>query len=181
MTIVNHHKMHYERLLPYTRDRSMLMLGATTIHPQFYPPEEWFGLTSYQSLDPDGGDITRSLTEDLSDMYEQFGVVWNLGTIEHIWDVHSAYSNAAKLVEVGGYFIGHAPVVKYRGHGICVAEDSAIMAFFAKNGFEHVEHWHMASQLGEIMWHVEKKVESRLGDLDHPTQIFDNNKKTPIV
>jgi len=184
MTLIDQHKEHYKRLLPYTEGRSMLMLGATTYHPQFNPPKDWFKLTSYQSMDPQAGDennLQRSLVDDCSDLYESFGVVWNLGTIEHIWDVHTAYSNAAKMVEVGGYYIGHAPCAKYFGHGINVTERLAIKAFFDKNGFEQMDAWETANAYGHIYWNVHKKVESRLGDLDHPTQVFENNAKTPIV
>ena len=57
MTLVHQHAHFYERMLPYTEGRSMLMLGATTVHPKYDPPKDYFKLTDYKTLDPDGGDL----------------------------------------------------------------------------------------------------------------------------
>ena len=181
MTLIDQHAQFYEKLKPFCKDKSMLMLGAATYHPQFNPPKDYFGLSLYETMDPDGGDLERSLVDDCSDLYEQYDIVFNLGTIEHIWDVHTAYSNAAKMVKVGGYYFGHAPCAKYFGHGINVTAKLAIKAFFDKNGFEEIEAWETGTAYGHIYWNIHKKVESRLGDLDHPSQVFENNAKTPIV
>ena len=44
------------------------------------------------TLDPDGGDITFRLEDRIMAQYEEkFDTVFNLGTIEHIWDSHAAW------------------------------------------------------------------------------------------
>jgi hypothetical protein len=67
-----------------------------------------------------------------------FDTVFNLGTLEHIWDVHSAFTNTAKIVNLGGNYIGHHPVAGWEGHGIHVTDWKYIQKFFLMNGFSEV-------------------------------------------
>lgn len=139
--------------------------------------QDVFGVTEYKTLDPDGGDYAVDLTGDLSHMYEKWDVVFNLGTIEHIWDAHTAYCNAARMVKVGGLFIGHAPVgPQYINHGIHLTNSKAILKFFENNGFRHLDHWHTERTL---LWQISVK-ESSVDQFRVPLQLWEKFKETNI-
>lgn len=172
--ITEQHRQDFDRLRPYCQGKRMLMLGRQ--ESTIGDPAALFGCAEYRTLDPDRGDYPLDLCGDLADQHQKWDVVFNLGTIEHIWDVHRAYSNAASLVRIGGYFLGHAPVRYYDSHGIHVTSAAAIMRFFAVNGFEHVEHWLTGRVL---LWHVEKKMAHQ--DLyQSPQQIYNHGRPAGI-
>lgn len=128
--ILPEHIPHFERLRPYYKG-TMLLLGDQ----EFAVPFK-FGCETY-TLDIQGNptikwDLTRPDTLALG----TYGSVFNLGTLEHIWDVHTAYCNVIRLIEVGGFYIGHHPVAGYEGHGIHVTDLQAILDFFEINGFK---------------------------------------------
>jgi len=150
--LIRKHIDHYNRLKSYCTGK-MLMLGNQ--YTNVGPATELFPCTEYKTLDPDGGDFPLDIQGDLSSMDEMWDTVFNLGTLEHVWDVHKAYGNAARMIKVGGYFIGHAPVENYNNHGIHVTNSEAILRFFSINGFEIVDSWKSDSVL---LWHVAKKI-----------------------
>lgn len=164
--LIKQHINHYQRIKPYCVGKTMLMLGNQ--YTKVGPAAELFELKEYKTLDPDGGDYAIDVQSDLSFMDQQWDVVFNLGTIEHVWDVHQAYSNSARLVKVDGYYIGHAPVENYNNHGIHVTNASAILKFFEMNGFELVEHWTSDST---ILWHVARKVK-HVTEFARPQQVW---------
>ncbi len=98
---------------------------------------------AYETLDPDGGTYRHDLSDhfETDSLREAFRTVFNLGTIEHIWDAHNAYVNSANMVVLGGHFLGHSPVAGWEGHGIHVTESRFILDFFRLNGFVILDHW----------------------------------------
>lgn len=136
--ILPEHRSHHQRLAALgVFTAPMLMLGNQD--DRTGEAESLFG--KYQTLDPDGGDIHADLAGDLSEYHGAFATVYNLGTIEHLWDCHRAYSNAARLVRLGGHFVGHSPVAGYEQHGVHVTAPEFILGFFRLNGFEIIAHW----------------------------------------
>lgn len=177
MCLLAQHITYYDRLKPYTKGGRMLMLGNQYNHTNLNP-NDLFGTIEYKTLDPDGGDYTNDIQSDLSFMEQQWDSVFNLGTLEHIWDIHTGYSNAAKLVKVGGYFIGHAPVENYPNHGVHVTTGDAIIKFFQINGFEHVHEFSYVDHrpvAGRILWHVAKKIE-HVTEFKRPQQVWVNGR-----
>ncbi len=164
--LIKKHQPHYERIKEYSAGKSMLMLGNQ--YSKIGSAQEIFETSEYKTMDPDGGDYPIDIQEDLSTMDESWDVVFNLGTIEHVWDIHQAYSNTARLVKVGGYYIGHAPVENYNNHGIHVTNANAILKFFTINGFEIVDYWTSDSL---ILWHIAKKI-SHQTEFERPQQVW---------
>jgi len=178
--IVEAHRMFYDRLRPYYTG-NMLMIGNQQI--EMGDPKEFFGVDSYKTLDPDGGDYARDLTGDLSDLESQFDCVMNVGTLEHIWDIHSAFCNAIKMVKVDGYFMCVHPVDKAKGHGIHVTEEWAILSFLEKNGFVYQDGFltdDSALRPGHqgivCLWTAHKKVNHVSDNFQVPLQIYENNQ-----
>lgn len=128
---------YLERLTPYFQPE-MLMLGRQS------NTSGWKFPCPYTTLDPDGGDLRIDLNEvidadgfDVLDkQHGRFQTVFNLGTLEHVWDAHSAYTNAARILKLGGIFINHAPVAGFEGHGVHITSAPFITSFFVLNGFE---------------------------------------------
>jgi hypothetical protein len=185
MAFVGWDVVNYRRCRPYTDGGSMLMLGnqlwgENVASTKIEPWREVFGVTSYQTLDMDGGDLQRDLDYPHEDLDQGWHTVMNIGTLEHCWDAHQAYSTAARMVRVGGYFIGHAPVRGFYQHGIHCTEARAISAFFIKNGFELCEEWQQ-DRGGEnlIQWLIVRKQQHRTV-LEKPKQIWVNGQDQGI-
>ena len=139
--ILPQHLPHFERLRDLGAFRSpMLMLGRQDSRIG-QPPRDFFGVDSYLELDPDGGDLPLDLAGDVSEHHGRFGTVFDLGTIEHLWDAHAAWSNAARLVAVGGVLVVHTPVAGWERHGAHVTDARFIRAFLLLNGFRIDAHW----------------------------------------
>lgn len=138
--ILSEHAEHHRRLFPFMRPRMLMLGNQQNVCGLKFPCE-------YEKLDPDGGDHKIDLNNPLSaegsattpakdfKLYDAFETVYNLGTLEHVWDVHQAYENAARMVKLGGFFIGHSPIAGYEGHGIHVTDWRRITDFFHLNGF----------------------------------------------
>lgn len=153
--ILREHLAHFERLRSLGAFRSpMLMLGNQECCVAA-SPRDFFGVGEYTTLDPDGGDLPVDLSSDCSEHHARFACVFNLGTIEHIWDVHEAYCNAARMVRVGGAFINHAPVGGWENHGVHVTSERFIRSFFSRNGFRIDASW-LATQSGAPLGEVSR-------------------------
>lgn len=100
-----------------------------------------WGATSVTSLDLDGGDIAVSLDGHLAHLAQRYDTVFNLGTLEHLWDVQRAWANALRMVRVGGYFLTHSPVGGYEGHGVHVTDWRFIAHFCTLNGCTALRQW----------------------------------------
>lgn len=191
MTIIKSHLNNYEKYREYYKN-PFLMLGNQDTNMDI-SPQEYFDVSIYKTIDPDGGDYI-DLTANLKELYNSFGTVFNLGTIEHIWDAHAAWSNALRLVKVGGYFVGVSPIHGYYRHGIHITDPVAILTFLQKNKFEVLDHYishkkgwaintieeAMNSKRATndiLLWYAAQKIE-HLENLSPPTQIWNNGKNT---
>jgi 2-polyprenyl-3-methyl-5-hydroxy-6-metoxy-1,4-benzoquinol methylase len=163
--LIKKHLEYYKKLKPYCTGK-MLMLGNQ--YSKVGNAKDLFQCKEYKTLDPDGGDFLYDIQSDLSSMDEQWDTVFNLGTLEHVWDAHRGYGNAARMVKVGGYFIGHAPVENYNNHGIHVTNCNAILTFFKINGFKIVDYWKSDSVL---LWHIAEKITHQT-EFRRPQQVW---------
>lgn len=116
-----------DKLKPFMKGE-MLMLGDQEYMVDYRFPCE------VKTMDIQG---KATFIHDLNKPFKgEFDTVFNLGTLEHIWDVHSAFKNTANMVKVGGRFIGHHPVAGWEGHGIHITDWKYIRQFFLNNGFD---------------------------------------------
>lgn len=162
MAMVGWDVANYTRSKPYTQGKSMLMLGNQFWSSDVPPHAEIYGTTEYTTLDLDNGDIQRDLDTDLSDLSESYDVVNNIGTLEHVWNVHQAFGNAAMMVKTGGYYLGTHPTVNFPGHGIHITDRRAIRKFFEHNGFEIKDDWMQDRGAGDwVYWIIAHKLEHR--------------------
>jgi len=184
VTIHPHHIPDLERLSQYMQP-PMLMLGAHgSAIPGFKTAGEYFAQWvggKYFEVDLDGGHWRRDLNEDLR-FPTCYGTVFNLGTIEHVWNVHNAWVNALRAVEVGGHFLNHSPVAGYRNHGLHITSEPAIRAFVSKNGFNILDAWITYRAVGDTLWLAavkERHIED-LADFEPAWQVYEEGQKKAV-
>lgn len=67
----------------------------------------------------------------------QFDIVFDGGTLEHVFNLPQALLNAMSLVKVGGYFLGVSPADGWLGHGFHQLQPEFFFRFFTEeNGFK---------------------------------------------
>ncbi len=185
MTIHGQHLHNLGRLSKYY-EPAMLMLGNTgSAVPGFPTAQEYFAKWvggAYETLDLDGGDRRLDLNGDIG-LSQSHRTVFNLGTIEHVWNTHNAWANALRTVEVGGHFLSHSPVTGYRDHGLHITSAPAIQAFIRKNGFEVVEAWFTSEKMGHILWlaAVKKRHIEALADFEPAWQVYEAGQKKRVT
>src|ERR1051325_3132087 len=151
--ILQAHLPHYERLRQLGAYRSpMLMLGNQESHVG--DPAEFFGVEDYRTLDPDGGTYQADLNYWWG-FNPGFRTVFNLGTLEHVWDARVAWSVALSVVHVDGVFITVSPVGGWENHGIHITDWRFIRAFIELNGFAVMDAW-LTRANGEEISSVER-------------------------
>jgi SAM-dependent methyltransferase len=81
-------------------------------------------------------DLNRPIPESL---YNRYDVVFDGGTLEHVFNFPQAIKNAMQMVKPGGHFIGITPANNQLGHGFYQFSPELFYRIFAKeNGFEVV-------------------------------------------
>ncbi len=194
MTIHPHHEPHLERLARYMKP-SLLMLGAQgSAIPGFETAREYFAQWvggEYHEIDLDAGDHVGDFRLDLNQdlrLFPEHGTVFNLGTIEHVWNAHNAWANALRAVKVGGHFLSHGPISGWRNHGLHMTNPDAIRAFISKNGFKIEAHWTShwqrpdGSFQGDVMWLAavkERHIED-LADFEPAWQVYEEGQKKSV-
>jgi hypothetical protein len=190
--ILTEHIPHLRRLEPYMRP-PMLMLGRQTNTSAYRFP------CDYKTMDLDGGDFLFDLGDEKAHQktipvpgyhLEAYRTVFNLGTLEHVWDAHTAHVNAADMVALGGHFLGQVPVAGWEGHGIHVTDWKAVQAFFGNNGFAWHDMW-FTTQAGTecdapkrnggksiLLWFAAQRISPAAGGIwRKPSQVYVDGKK----
>lgn len=188
--LIKKHVNNYLRFKPYYKN-PFLMLGNQK-NLLDIPESEFFEITDYKTMDLDNGDY-KDLTANLDFLFNKFETVFNLGTIEHIWDSHTAWQNALRITKEGGYFIGVSPVYGYWRHGIHITDSKFIIKFIENNMFKILDYYYTdkdgneIKNIDEIMsgkhklkevlfWYASKK-QKHLDILMPPSQIYHNGSR----
>lgn len=172
-----------QRLAPGYQPR-MLVFGATESTIPGYPRgRDWFAQhvgDELDELDLCDGDLQLDLNADLVELAGKYGSVFDLGTCEHVWDIHRARCNAMRAVEPGGWFLSHTPIAGwcdaqgYLDHGVHMTLRPALLEFIQLNGFRIVDAWDTKwRSRGKILWLRAQKVRhvERLEDFRPPMQV----------
>lgn len=70
------------------------------------------------------------------DLIEAFDVIVDGGTLEHIFNIHSALNNLYKMLRQGGRIIHFSPAANYIDHGFYVFSPTLFWDFYMTNKFE---------------------------------------------
>jgi hypothetical protein len=117
------------------------------------------GFDKYYDIDLNGRaaitcDLSLPLTADLT---SKAGVVIDIGTCEHIFNLPQAFTNIVSLLQPGGVVLHLAPLSWY-DHGFVNFNPIFFREFYEHNGFEVLEH-------GLIVTPIEYSLQGILGRL----------------
>jgi hypothetical protein len=165
--------------LPATGD--WLTIGVQDVHSDARQ-EPGFDFPTVTALLQSRGAVVRSLDffdqranfqHDLnhalpSELCEQFDVLLDIGSMEHIFDTRQVFCNYLAAVKAGGYLCLHLPVSGYYRHGLHTFSPELIRGVLIANGCEITFTTfsdHRGTELGEdnlrgvdaLMWVVAVK------------------------
>lgn len=141
MTINPKHMPMYEKYydLGWIVDPVLMFGNQTTANfEEFDLARDFFaslGVKDYTALDLDEGDLKLNLNDPQPSIYQKYQTVINIGTLEHVWDAHMAWSNALSAVKIGGMFLSVSPSIGWRNHGMHHTVPKWIAHFIELNGF----------------------------------------------
>ncbi len=104
------------------------------------PLFECLGATRCEAVDVsdyEGANLLHDLNEPLPPAWaEQFDVVFDGGTLEHVFNFPQALHNSMQMVKPGGWFIGFSPANNWFGHGFYqFSPEVYYRALSPRNGF----------------------------------------------
>jgi hypothetical protein len=120
----------------------LLTLGRQSVEGFGLNSEAWFaeqGFSGVDSLDVsehEGATYVCDLNQDIPpNLRGRYDVVYDGGTMEHVFDVRMFLSNCGSLVSGGGFVIHSVPVNNFVNHGFWQISPTALLSFYRLNGF----------------------------------------------
>lgn len=108
-------------------------------------------------------DMNQPVPEHL---WQRYSVVFDGGTLEHVYNFPQAIQNCMKMVEVGGYFLAVTPSNNMMGHGFYqFSPETFFRTFCEDNGFQ-IEKMYLNEGWGAGPWFQvadPDKVQRRVG------------------
>ncbi|MDP3703209.1 MAG: hypothetical protein Q8R78_02325 [Candidatus Omnitrophota bacterium] len=88
--------------------------------------------------DYEGADIIHDLNQPVGDEWSsRFDLIFDGGTIEHVFSIKDALFNIARMCKVGGIVVDISPV-DFINHGLVNLSAEVFRDFFVANGFDEV-------------------------------------------
>jgi hypothetical protein len=86
--------------------------------------------------DYEDAEIVHDLNVPIGDeLRGRFGLVIDGGTLEHVFDIRTAFANVAELAAPGGRVIHMTPCNNYVNHGFWQVSPTSFFDFYEANGF----------------------------------------------
>lgn len=182
MAILPRHLRLYDEVfrLPGILAEPFLMIGYQDIlgseNPPFYDHPDLralltaAGLTEILALDrfDDRAELRYDLNLPLPEAeHERFRVVFDIGSLEHVFDTRQCLENCMRMVKPDGLYFLHTPVKGFYDHGLHTFSPELVIQAFERNGFA-IEYLAFSSDGGErledagdaddsLIWIVGKK------------------------
>ena len=100
------------------------------------------GGLAVQALDVsdfEGADITHDLNRPVAaDLHEQFDLILDSGTLEHIFHVPQVLANVVRMLRRGGRVVHFTPTNNYTNHGFYQISPTLYADFYRANHFQDV-------------------------------------------
>jgi hypothetical protein len=95
-------------------------------------------LDSIDAANYEGATVIHDLNQPIpARLKEQYDVVCEAGTLEHIYDFPTVIRNCMEMVKVGGHFIGHINANNLCGHGFYQFSPELLFRVFCpENGYQ---------------------------------------------
>ena len=164
-----------------TPDPRLLVPTPPGSDPPFAEPFfESLGATACEAMDVssyEGANIVHDMNEALpSSLYEQFDVVFDGGTLEHVFQFPRAIHNAMQLVKPGGWFVGFTCGNNWFGHGFYqFSPEVYYRALSRQNGFSKCAVFIVPEGLG-LKWYLVRDP----AQLRNRTNLI-NGLRTPLL
>ena len=99
---------------------------------------QYFGYDDYAEFDIfDGGDITWDLNLAVgADLHQQFDLIWDNGTIEHVMNVNQALENLVLMTRIGGKIVHTQGIGDQTNAGFWTFSPNFFLDFYSANGFK---------------------------------------------
>jgi hypothetical protein len=110
------------------------------------------GIGEYYDIDLNGrAAFTLDFSGDLPvELHSAAGVVFDIGTIEHIFNAPKAFANIVSMLRRGGFVVHYSPV-SWFNHGFYNFNPLLFREFYESNGFEVIEHSLVFAPLNGLM------------------------------
>lgn len=95
-------------------------------------------IDSMDASDYEGASVLHDLNLPVpASMHERYDLVWDGGTLEHVFNVPAAFENAMRMVKIGGHLVLITPANNQCGHGFYqFSPELFFRVFTPTNGFE---------------------------------------------
>ena len=109
-------------------DEFFRSLGAKEVH-------------SFDNSNYEGATYVHDLNNEIPGQHKnQYSVVLDGGSLEHIFNFPQAIKNCMEMAQVGGHFLGITPANKFVGHGFYQFSPELFYSIFTpENGYEMVQ------------------------------------------
>ncbi len=109
--------------------------------------EEFFGylgareVHSFDNSEYEGATHLHDLNTNIPEQYkQQYSVVFDGGSLEHVFNFPIAIKNCMEMVQVGGHYLGLTPANNFFGHGFYQFSPELFCSVFTgANGYELVQ------------------------------------------
>lgn len=123
---------------PISAEARSKFQGSTSIYAEEFL--SCLGAQKIASMDfseYEGATITHDLNRPIPDhLNQKFDVVFDGGSLEHVFDVRTGFRNIMSMVKVGGHFLGVSPANSFMGHGFYQFSPEFFFEVFSEqNGF----------------------------------------------
>jgi SAM-dependent methyltransferase len=103
-------------------------------------------------------DESPSIVHDLNDdvptsFHGRWDVVYDGGTLEHVFDVATALRNIHVMTKPGGLVIHESPTNNFVDHGFWQINPTVLLDFYSANGYEILEAWVCLFPSADTMHH----------------------------
>jgi len=185
MAILKEHIFFYREIfkLPSVISEPFLMIGYQEIYGSNLPEDFNYkdvkqlliskGIKNITAIDK--FDNRANLKYDLNlpipkDEYEKYNTIFDIGSLEHIFDTRQCLENCMRMVKPNGFYFLHTPVNGYFNHGLHTFSPELIIQSFKLNKFEiQYERYssydgiplkHPDDVINSLIWIIGKKKES---------------------
>ena len=132
-------------------DPSLMNVAQDFVHARVF--FEMLGIQDYEDMDKfdsDNPTIVHDLNVNIPiELEDRFGLIFDGGTVEHIFDVRRVLENIIRLLKINGCVIH---ICSFQmDHGFYAFSPSSLFDFYAVNGFSNLECFLMEVDYTDII------------------------------
>ena len=122
------------------QEASKSRFDATSSNKQFWHNLGFDFVSSLDNSDFEGAEIVWDLNLPLNDSFvERFDVVFDGGTMEHVFNTKQVLENIGKLLKIGGLAIHEVPSSNSVNHGFYSFSPTLFQDYYSKLDYEIIE------------------------------------------